>query len=372
MSTTTQDGAGAPSVSDSIAKYYLTCTELTPYCPVEATTLGYFPNKGINIFFAVGFGAAALATLAVGTWKKTWSYMAFITAGCVLELAGYASRIPLSSNPWNHHAFETQIVAIILAPTVICISIYLTLKYACISLNPDLSRVRPHLYPFIFVPLDVSCLLVQAIGGALAASAGYDDFALLQHGNRAIIAGITLQVVVLLFFGAVATDYYLRVKRWILTNLEETDQPEAVALWRDKRFRMFVYAVTGAYAGILIRCIYRIAEMAGGWGNHIMQDEPSFIVLEGFMILIPCLLLASFPAGILFPQMAARMSARGNKDKSNTTIQHDRKNRGSSDHGHAEEEANLEEGGGENVMTIKETTTSKKVVQVSAEPKSLE
>jgi len=24
-----------------------------------------------------------------------------------------------------------------------------------------------------------------------------------------------------------------------------------------------------------------IAEMAGGWGNHIMQDEPSFIVLEG-------------------------------------------------------------------------------------------
>ena len=25
----------------------------------------------------------------------------------------------------------------------------------------------------------------------------------------------------------------------------------------------------------------RIAEMAGGWGNHIMQDEPSFVVLEG-------------------------------------------------------------------------------------------
>ena len=24
-----------------------------------------------------------------------------------------------------------------------------------------------------------------------------------------------------------------------------------------------------------------IAEMAGGWGNPIMQDEPSFIVLEG-------------------------------------------------------------------------------------------
>lgn len=57
--------------------------------------------------------------------------------------------------------------------------------------------------------------------------------------------------------------------------------PQALAMWNDSRFRMFCYAVAGAYAGILIRCIYRIAEMAGGWGNKIMQDEPSFIVLEG-------------------------------------------------------------------------------------------
>ena len=28
----------------------------------------------------------------------------------------------------------------------------------------------------------------------------------------------------------------------------------------------------------------RIAEMAGGWGNKIMQDEPSFIVLEGLLV----------------------------------------------------------------------------------------
>lgn len=33
--------------------------------------------------------------------------------------------------------------------------------------------------------------------------------------------------------------------------------PEALALWKDKKFRMFAYAVTGAYSGILIRCIYR-------------------------------------------------------------------------------------------------------------------
>jgi hypothetical protein len=84
----------------------------------------------------------------------------------------------------------------------------------CLALNPALSRVRPHLYPFIFVPLDVSCLLVQAIGGALAASAATTNFKMVQHGNRCIIAGIVLQVVVLSFFGTSAGDYYLRVRKW--------------------------------------------------------------------------------------------------------------------------------------------------------------
>ncbi|KAK3943331.1 putative rta1 like protein [Diplogelasinospora grovesii] len=291
--------------------FYL-CNEVTPLCPVQATTLGYYPNRGINYFFAIGFGLAAAVTFVTGVWKKTWSYMAFITAGCMLELAGYAARVPLGSNPWNKDAFETQICAIILAPTLVCISIYLTLKHISLSINPELSRIRPRLYPWLFVPLDVSCLLVQAIGGAIAASAGYTDQAMLQHGNRAIIAGITLQVFVLLFFGTIAVDYYVRVKRWIKSGEAGA---EAVGLWRDKKFRMFVYAVTGAYSGILIRCVYRIAEMAGGWGNKIMQDQPSFIVLEGFMVLIPCWLLACFPPGVLFPQMAARMSTRTKKER---------------------------------------------------------
>lgn len=91
---------------------------------------------------------------------------------------------------------------------------YLTLKHVCLSLSPALSRLRPNLYPFVFVPLDVSCLLVQAIGGALAASAALNNAKMVMHGNRCIIAGIVLQVVVLLGFGTTVGDYYLRVKKW--------------------------------------------------------------------------------------------------------------------------------------------------------------
>lgn len=166
---------------------------------------------------------------------------------------GYAARVALSSNPWNQSAFETEICAIILAPTLICVSIYLTLKHVTAALNPSLSRVRPRLYPFLFIPADVSCLLVQGIGGGLAAQ-GRVNPKLLLAGNRAIIAGIALQVVVLLAFGALSAEYLVRVSRWVKT--QEAGAP-ARELWGNRRFKLFLGAVAGAYFCVQIRCIYR-------------------------------------------------------------------------------------------------------------------
>ncbi|KAI0593844.1 RTA1-domain-containing protein [Biscogniauxia sp. FL1348] len=307
------------------------CTEVGPYCPVEATVLGYYPNLGVNAFLAAGFGVCTVGLVVTGVWKRTWGYSAALTAGCVLEFAGYIARVQLSSNPWDSGAFQTQICAIILAPTLLCIGVYLTLKHAVALCGAPsrFSRLRPpRLYPLLFVPADVSCLVLQAIGGGLAASAsagGDDDDgdgnpALLLAGDRVIIAGIALQCLVLAAFGAMCADYFVRVRWWLVRRggegdgEEEEEEERARArvrrTWGDRRFRLFCGAVAGAYSGILIRCVYRIAEMAGGWGNPIMQDEPSFIVLEGFMILIPVVLLTAFPPGFFFPAMAEREARR--------------------------------------------------------------
>jgi hypothetical protein len=120
----------------------------------------------------------------------------------------------LSFNPWNRVAYELQIITIILAPTLLCASIYLTLKHICLALNPSLSRVRPYLYPLVFVPADVACLIIQTSGGGLAIAGATKNFALVEHGNRATLAGILLQVAVLGFFGVVGADYFVRVKKW--------------------------------------------------------------------------------------------------------------------------------------------------------------
>lgn len=50
-------------------------------------------------------------------------------------------------------------------------------------------------------------------------------------------------------------------------------------------------------------CFLRIAEMAGGWGNHIMQDEISFLILDSTLILVATYLLTIFHPGLFFPQM---------------------------------------------------------------------
>lgn len=246
------NGSGAPPPPHKIS--FKDCTQVSPFCPVQATVLGYYPNLGINAFLCAAFAVCALGLLGMGAWKRTWGYSAALAAGCILEMVGYVGRVQLSSNPWSDKAFQTQICAIILAPTLICISIYLTLKHVTLSISPELSRIRPRLYPLFFVPADVSCLILQAIGGGIAASAGKNNPSLLLQGDRVIIAGIALQVVVLGFFGAMSVDYFVRARSWVKKG---GASPEVLRLWNDKKFRMFAYAVAGAYTGIFIRCVYR-------------------------------------------------------------------------------------------------------------------
>ncbi|KAJ4310593.1 hypothetical protein N0V84_010895 [Fusarium piperis] len=283
------------------------CSELSPLCPVEATVLGYVPNRGSSIFFALAFGLVCISSVGLGVWKKTWTYAATLGVGLLLETLGYIGRALMNPNPWNSAAFQLQICCIIIAPTFICAAIYLTLKHVALALNPSLSRFHPRWYPRVFLPADLSCLIIQAIGGGVAAAAKRDQPGVAQSGNRTIIAGVVLQVIVLLSFGVMGTDYYLRVRKYIHSS--EVD-PAALRVWTDTKFRRFTGAVIGAYCCILIRCIYRIAEMAGGWGNHIMQDEPSFLVLDSTLVLATGFLLTAFHPGLFFPQMATGFSEK--------------------------------------------------------------
>ena len=48
-----------------------------------------------------------------------------------------------------------------------------------------------------------------------------------------------------------------------------------------KRFKIFIGVEIAAYFFVWIRTIYRLPEMAGGWGNPTMQHETEFLILDG-------------------------------------------------------------------------------------------
>lgn len=76
------------------------------------TVLSYYPNFGANIFFAVAFGLIVLVSATIGTWKRTWTFMALVTGGCVLETVGtdfpalrFLIREPIiPTYNWMNHA----------------------------------------------------------------------------------------------------------------------------------------------------------------------------------------------------------------------------------------------------------------------------
>src|SRR3981189_3647016 len=108
-----------------------------------------------------------------------------------------------------------DLVCIILAPTLVCAGIYLTLKHVARTVGPNFSRIKPRLYTWIFIPFDIFCLCLQAVGGggdAAASNTDVVDESKLKAGNDIIIAGIVLQVVNLAVFGALSLDFFLRAR----------------------------------------------------------------------------------------------------------------------------------------------------------------
>lgn len=203
----------------------------------------------------------------------------------------------LHSNPWSSNGFEIQICCLIIAPAFVAAGVYLTLKHITLEIGANFSRIRPKLYTWIFCLADLFSLILQGAGGGLAATANPGS-SLQDVGNDLMMAGIAWQVFTLLVFGGMVADYAVRV----YAHRSELDS-SAIKLMNTSSFKLFISGLTLAYITIFTRCVFRIGEMANGWGNSIMQDQTDFIALDGVMITIATLCLTAFHPGLAFPEM---------------------------------------------------------------------
>lgn len=267
---------------------------------MEDTIYGYAPNLGLNAFFIAMFALFALAQIFFGTKHKTFFFAYAITMGCIGEAIGYGGRVIMHSNPYSSLGFKIQISCLIFAPAFIAAGIYLTLKHIVLAFGQERSRIKARYYTIGFITCDFISLMLQAVGGGFAGGAG-NNVKLRNIGTNLMISGIVWQVATLLVFVGLVVDYALSTRRaWSDVN------PEAKVLLQQTKFRGFLVALTVAFVTVFLRCVYRIAEMVGGWANPIMRDEIGFDIMEGIMIVVAVLALTIFHPGFCFPQLAGQ------------------------------------------------------------------
>ncbi|GAM88480.1 hypothetical protein ANO11243_065130 [Dothideomycetidae sp. 11243] len=299
------------------------CTEITPLCPVEATTYGYYPNYGLDMTLLVFFAVCAIAQILFGFWHRSWTFMIAIAGGAIMEAVGYVGRLMMHQNPWSDNAFRIQICCLILAPSFVAAGVYLSLKHIVLYVGPEASRIKPRLYTWLFIGADVTSIFVQAAGGGIAAGASKTDFKQFDLGNDLMIAGIAVQVVTMGICGLMALDFFIRYKRRGVsgsTSPYQTAKLNGLAPpINHTRFKVFVVVEVIAYVCVLIRCIYRLPEMAGGWGNPLMQDQAEFLVLDGLMVVSAVVLFTVFHPGWWFPPMTSRWQNARRSDSEKAT-----------------------------------------------------
>ena len=219
--------------------------------------------------------------------------MIVVGLGTFGEAVGYGGRIMMYNNPWSGAGFKIQICCLVLAPSFLAAGIYVTLKHMVLYCGPEHSRLMPRLYPWVFIGMDFGSIVLQAIGGGVASAATVGnkrDKGLLDAGNGLIVAGIAFQVATMAVCALLMADYFRRFHRAKKASMSATAMDGAPGSeWEKNRsdprvkrnFRIFCVAIGIAFITIFIRCVYRLPEMAGGWGNTLMRKENEFLLLDG-------------------------------------------------------------------------------------------
>ncbi|OAA56457.1 RTA1 like protein [Cordyceps fumosorosea ARSEF 2679] len=268
-------------------------------CPIAWSMFGYRPSLAANVVFLVLFAVIGAAHAYLGVRWRSWGFMTGMLLGCVAEILGYVGRIMMWHNPFSYYGFMVQIICLTIAPVFFTASIYVTLSKTIVHFAPDLSRVRPpSLFYWIFIPFDVACLVLQAIGGALSTTERDGR----RTGVHISMAGLILQVVVLAAFAALFADYVARLARSGRARAE-------LAAWRSVAF---FAALAAACVFILARCAFRVAELKDGYGGKLFREEVPFIVLEGVMVVLAGVALLFGSPGLVFDKPGAVRGKNGN------------------------------------------------------------
>jgi ABC-type uncharacterized transport system permease subunit len=130
--------------------------------------------------------------------------------------------------------FVIQLVCLTIAPALISAPVYLSLGRIVKAYGRPFSLLAPRTYAIIFICSDLISLILQAFGGALAATGKTEHK--VDTGVHILVAGLAFQVLSLFVFMALATHLWTRVRKGSYRTNSRFD-----ALREYRGFRFFIY-----------------------------------------------------------------------------------------------------------------------------------
>ena len=143
--------------------------------------------------------------------------------------------------------------------------------------------LKPKLFGILFVTADVFCILIQGSGGGISSSG--DN---LKMGSNLTLAGIILQFLCVLAYTVFLVDFCRRYYYNIpFRRIGYTDDRMGLYDGKEKlKLTLMLTMLSSTTILVIIRSIYRIAELSNGFESEIAKTQVLFDVLDGAMMLI--------------------------------------------------------------------------------------
>ncbi|KAF7345740.1 RTA1-like protein [Mycena venus] len=257
----------------------------------QETAYGYVPTFGVAVLFLVLFGISTLLHAAQAAYFGMWWLLPTACLCGVGELVGWTGRLWSSFAPALSDPYMMQIATTIIAPTPLIAVNFILLGRIIARLGAIYSRLTPKSYTVIFLTCDIIALVVQGLGGGIAASS--QSLSAEKLGSNIMLGGIIFQFIALCVYTACGVDFlrnYLAsapVRPMISSEERGT---------LDTRLKIMIGAIGFSTLVLFIRSIYRIVELADGWNGKVITTEVYFNVLDGGMVT-----LAIFTMNIVHP-----------------------------------------------------------------------
>ncbi|KAG8714276.1 hypothetical protein FRC08_012143 [Ceratobasidium sp. 394] len=270
--------------------------------PAQDLPFNYIPTGWVGITFLALFGVTTSTHFLEAILFRTWYMIPTLVLCGVCELLGWGGRYWGHISPTNRDAFLMQICTTIIAPSFMTAAMFLILPKIINELGPKYSRMSPRLYSIIFITADVSALVIQAVGGAMASTA--DTLEGANQGSHIRLAGIIIQLVAVVLFTLLALEF---VTRYSLNRpARKTAAPEEQELQKFGGWSIvsqgLVWMLVGlaiATVFIIIRSVYRTIELTDGWNGTIISTEKWFNWFDGMPIVVAMVTFNVFHPGYL-------------------------------------------------------------------------